>query len=228
MFSPYTITERWPASNPDIIQLYTVDTPNGLKVAAMLEETHIAYEKHLLSFRDDDQHSAEFLSLNPNNKIPAIIDPHGQDGMPLGLWESNAILLYLAEKSGRFLPHDRHARYETIQWLMWQASGPGVMFPQFGFFFTKEGAEWEDKRPLQKYRKETKRLLTVLDQRLSDHTYIMGNDYSIADIANWPWVRALIRPYEAQQELALDYYPHVRQWLNLCLERPASVAVLHP
>ena len=224
MLDEFPITQRWPANNPDIIQLYSVDTPNGLKVSAMLEETGLPYEKHSLSFSHADQHSPEFLALNPNNKIPAIIDPHGPDGKPLALWESGAILLYLAEKSGRFLPTGRHARYETIQWLMWQMGGVGPMFGQFGFFQKFGGADWEDKRALTRYQDETGRLLKVLNQRLSDHRYVMGDNYSIADI----WVRALSKVYDAKQVLELESYHHVTQWLNLCMERTGSVAVLTP
>tara|TARA_R110001583_G_scaffold9209_2_gene43843 strand:+ start:639 stop:1325 length:687 start_codon:yes stop_codon:yes gene_type:complete len=228
MLDEFPITQRWPANNPDIIQLYSVDTPNGLKVSAMLEETGLPYEKHSLSFSHADQHSPEFLALNPNNKIPAIIDPHGPDGKPLALWESGAILLYLAEKSGRFLPTGRHARYETIQWLMWQMGGVGPMFGQFGFFQKFGGADWEDKRALARYQDETGRLLKVLNQRLSDHRYVMGDNYSIADISLWPWVRALSKVYDAKQVLELESYHHVTQWLNLCMERTGSVAVLTP
>ena len=224
MLDEFPITQRWPANNPDIIQLYSVDTPNGLKVSAMLEETGLPYEKHSLSFSHADQHSPEFLALNPNNKIPAIIDPHGPDGKPLALWESGAILLYLAEKSGRFLPTGRHARYETIQWLMWQMGGVGPMFGQFGFFQKFGGADWEDKRALTRYQDETGRLLKVLNQRLSDHRYVMGDNYSIADIS----VRALSKVYDAKQVLELESYHHVTQWLNLCMERTGSVAVLTP
>ncbi|MFK4753007.1 glutathione S-transferase N-terminal domain-containing protein [Oceanobacter antarcticus] len=228
MLDEFPISQRWPAKNPDIIQLYSVDTPNGLKVSAMLEETGLPYEKHSLSFSHADQHSPEFLALNPNNKIPAIIDPHGPDGKPLALWESGAILLYLAEKSGRFLPTGRHARYETIQWLMWQMGGVGPMFGQFGFFQKFGGADWEDKRALARYQDETGRLLKVLNQRLSDHRYVMGDNYSIADISLWPWVRALSKVYDAKQVLELESYHHVTQWLNLCMERTGSVAVLTP
>ncbi len=227
MFKPYTITERWPATNPDIIQLYSVDTPNGLKVSAMLEECGLAYEKHLVSFSDDEQHSAEFQSLNPNGKIPAIIDPHGMDGNPLGLWESGAILIYLAEKTGRFIPSDHHARYRTIQWLMFQMGGIGPMFGQFGHFHSYGGANIEDPYALERYKVETQRLLTVLNERLQNRTWIMGNNYTIADIASWPWVRALTVHYEARETLELSNYPNVTRWLNLCLERSASVAVLN-
>ena len=228
MLDEFPISQRWPAKNPDIIQLYSVDTPNGLKVSAMLEETGLPYEKHSLSFSHADQHSPEFLALNPNNKIPAIIDPHGPDGKPLALWESGAILLYLAEKSGRFLPTGRHARYETIQWLMSAPACPPNPHRQFGFFQKFGGADWEDKRALARYQDETGRLLKVLNQRLSDHRYVMGDNYSIADISLWPWVRALSKVYDAKQVLELESYHHVTQWLNLCMERTGSVAVLTP
>ena len=228
MLEQYSVTQRWPSTDQDAIQLYSVDTPNGLKVSAMLEETGLRYEKHTLDLAAGDQLSAEFQSLNPNQKIQAIIDPHGIDGRPLALWESGAILQYLAEKTGRFLPHDHHARYETLQWLMWASSAVGPMFPQFGFYHAGAGANWQDKQPLGKYARETRRLLGVLNQRLKDHKYIMGNEYTIADIATWPWVQALSRHYKAADELELERYSHATQWLNLCLERTASVAVLQP
>ena len=181
--SAFAITRKWPAQHPDRIQLYSLPTPNGVKVSIMLEETGLPYEAHLVSFQNNDQLSPEFLSLNPNNKIPAIIDPEGPGGKALPLFESGAILLYLAEKSGKFIPDDPAARYETIQWLMFQMGGIGPMFGQLGFFHKFAGKDYEDKRPRDRYVTESKRLLDVLDRRLSGRNWVMGNDYTIADMA---------------------------------------------
>lgn len=188
----------------------------------MLEETGLTYEAHLVNFSTNDQMSPEFLSLNPNNKIPAIIDPNGPGGTPLGLWETGAILIYLAEKTGRFLSTDPAARYETIQWLMWQMGGAGPMFGQLGFFYRMGGKDIEDKRPLERYAGESKRLLSVLDGRLKDREFIMGDDYSIADIALWPWVSVLGGFYDAGELLDLPSFPNVERWLAASKARPAS------
>src|SRR6202043_3840510 len=195
--SDYPITKKWPAEHPDRVQLYSLPTPNGVKISIMLEETGLPYEPHLVSFENNDQLSPEFVSLNPNNKIPAIIDPHGPDGRPLPLFESGAILLYLADKARSLILQDASGRYETIQWLMFQMSGVGPMFGQVGFFNKFAGKDYEDKRPLQRYVVESKRLLGVLDLRLSERTWIMGDDYSIADISTFPWVSNLIGFYNA-------------------------------
>ncbi|UGA37169.1 glutathione S-transferase N-terminal domain-containing protein [Chromobacterium haemolyticum] len=184
--SAFPITRKWPAQYPDRIQLYSLTTPNGVKASIMLEETGLPYEAHLVSFDSNDQLSPEFLSLNPNNKIPAILDPAGPGGKPLALFESGAILLYLAEKSGRLLPSDPAARYETIQWLMFQMGGIGPMFGQVGFFHKFAGKDYEDKRPRDRYVNEARRLLAVLDQRLSGRQWVMGEEYGIADIAIFP------------------------------------------
>ncbi len=222
MLDQFDITRRWPAENPDVIQLYSVPTPNGVKVSAMLEETGLAYEPHLVRFADDDQFSPEFLSLNPNNKIPAIIDPHGPGDQPLPLWESGAILIYLAEKAGKFLSKDPATRYHTIQWLMWQMGGVGPMMGQFGYFHAFAGKELEDKRPFERYKEETMRLLGVLDERLEGRDYIMGADYSIADIAVWPWIRVLNGHYDAHDLLEMDDLENVNRWYEACANRPAS------
>src|SRR4051812_10342559 len=189
--SSFPITAKWPAQHPDRLQLYSLPTPNGVKVSIMLEETGLAYEPHRVDFERNDQMSPEFLSLNPNNKIPAIIDPNGPDGMPLALFESGAILLYLAEKSGQFLPRDAGRRYETIQWLMFQMGSIGPMFGQVGFFHKFAGREYEDKRPRERYAAESKRLLAVLEQHLQGRSWMMGEQFTIADIAIFPWVRNL-------------------------------------
>ncbi|ATB40036.1 glutathione S-transferase [Cystobacter fuscus] len=219
--SAFPITQKWPAQHPEWIQLYSLPTPNGVKVSILLEEIGLPYEAHKVSFETNDQHSAEFLSLNPNNKIPAIIDPDGPGGQPLALFESGAILLYLAEKSGRFIPRDAAARYETIQWLMFQMGGIGPMFGQLGFFHKFAGKDYEDKRPRDRYVAESKRLLGVLDRRLQGRDWIMGEEYSIADIAIFPWVRNLIGFYGAGELVGFDDFTHVRRSLERFVERPA-------
>jgi GST-like protein len=200
-----------------------VPTPNGIKVSVMLEETGLAYEPHFVKFDANDQLSAEFLSLNPNNKIPAILDPNGPDGKPLPLFESGAILLYLADKSGQFMPRDSAGRYETIQWLMFQMGGIGPMFGQVGFFNKFAGKDFEDKRPRDRYVAESKRLLTVLNQRLTGRAWIMGDVYTIADIAILPWIRILGGFYEAGDLVGLAEYPNVMRALDAFLARPAVV-----
>ncbi|OGB25749.1 MAG: glutathione S-transferase [Burkholderiales bacterium RIFCSPLOWO2_02_FULL_57_36] len=219
----FPITKKWPARHPDRLQLYSLPTPNGVKVSIMLEEIGLPYEPHLVSFETDDQTSPEFLSLNPNNKIPAIIDPDGPGGKPLALFESGAILLYLAEKSGQFIPQDAAGRYETIQWLMFQMGGIGPMFGQVGFFHKFAGKDYEDKRPRARYAAESKRLLGVLNQRLADRNWIMGDDYTIADIAAFPWVRNLIGFYGAGDLVGITDFPHVTRALALFVARPAVV-----
>lgn len=218
--SAYPITRKWPARHPERLQLYSLPTPNGVKVSIMLEETGLAYEAHKVDFATEDQLSAEFISLSANNKIPAILDPHGPGGKPLGLFESGAILLYLAEKTGQLLPEDPAARYETIQWLMFQMGGIGPMFGQVGFFNKFAGKAYEDKRPLQRYVDEARRLLGVLDRRLHGRDWIMG-EYGIADIATLPWVRNLIGFYEAGDLVRIEEFVEVRRVLDAFLERPA-------
>lgn len=220
--SDFQITDKWPAQHPDRIQLYSLPTPNGIKVSAMLEETRLAYEPHLVSFATDDQLSPEFVSLNPNNKIPAIIDPNGPNGEAFGLWESGAILIYLAEKSGKLLSTDPAKRNETIQWLMFQMGGAGPMFGQFGFFHKFAGKEIEDKRPYERYQNESKRLLGVMNKQLEKNAYIAGDEYSIADISLWPWLRNLNGFYDARDALDLARFPAIDDWLSRCIERPAS------
>src|ERR1700677_1759485 len=223
----FAITRKWPAADPDRIQLYSLPTPNGVKASIMLEETGLPYEPHLVRFETNDQLSPEFLSLNPNNKIPAIIDPKGPDGVPLGLFESGAILIYLAEKAGTFLPESASGRYETIQWLMFQMSAVGPMFGQVGFFHKFAGKDYEDKRPRDRYVAETKRLLGVLDRRLSDRAWIMGDAYSIADVAIFPWVRNLIGFYEAADLVGFGEFTHVARSLKVFLARPAVIRGLN-
>ncbi|NVK33949.1 MAG: glutathione S-transferase N-terminal domain-containing protein [Rhodobacteraceae bacterium] len=220
--SSFDITKKWPAQHPDRIQLYSLPTPNGIKVSAMLEETGLAYEPHLVSFGTDDQMTPEFLSLNPNNKIPAILDPNGPDGKPLPLWESGAILIYLAEKTGQFLSAEPAKRYETIQWVMWQMGGFGPMSGQLGFFHAFAGKEFEDKRPLQRYVDEVTRLLKVLDQRLEGRAFLMGDEYTIADMCSWPWVRTIQGFYAAGDLVELGARKNVLRWFDACMKRPAS------
>jgi GST-like protein len=218
--SQFPITRRWPAEHPDRLQLYSLNTPNGVKVSIMLEETGLAYEPHLVDITKNESWTPEFLSLNPNGKIPAIIDPDGPGGEPLGLFESGAILLYLADKTGRLIPADPARRWETIQWLFFQMGAIGPMFGQVGFFNRFAGKAIEDKRPLQRYVDESKRLLGVLEGRLEGREWIMG-DYSIADIATLGWVRNLITFYEARELVEFDTLAHVPAWLERGLARPA-------
>lgn len=219
--SSFPITKRWPAQHPDRIQLYSLPTPNGVKVSIMLEETGLPYEAHRVGFENNDQLTPEFLSLNPNNKIPAIIDPNGPGGKPLPLFESGAILLYLADKTGKFIPSDPAARYETIQWLMFQMGGVGPMFGQLGFFHKFAGKEYEDKRPRDRYVAESRRLLGVLDNRLQGQDWIMGKDYTIADMATWPWVRNLVGFYEAGEIVGFKDFPNLARVLAAFAARPA-------
>ena len=221
--SSFPITKKWPALQPDRLQLYSLPTPNGVKVSIMLEETGLPYEPHLVSFETNDQMSPEFLSLNPNNKIPAVLDPDGPGGKPLALFESGAILLYLADKTGQFIPQDAAGRYETIQWLMFQMGGIGPMFGQLGFFNKFAGKDYEDKRPRDRYVAESKRLLGVLDKRLEGRDWVMGNSYTIADIAIFPWVRNLIGFYEAADLVGFSEFKNVARVLETFVARPAVV-----
>jgi GST-like protein len=218
--SAFPITRRWPARHPDRLQLYSLNTPNGVKASIMLEEIGLPYEAHLVDIMKDETWGPEFLSLNPNGKIPAILDPDGPGGKPLALFESGAILIYLAEKTGRLIPADAAGRYETIQWVMWQMGGLGPMFGQVGFFHKFAGKAFEDKRPLQRYVAESKRLLGVLDRRLEGRDWVMG-DYSIADISMLGWVRNLIGFYEARDLVEFDTLENVPAWLERGLARPA-------
>jgi GSH-dependent disulfide-bond oxidoreductase len=216
----FEITKRWPPVNPDVIQLYSLPTPNGMKASIALEELELPYDAHLVDFGKNDQETPEFLSLNPNNKIPAIIDPNGPGGKPIGLFESGAILIYLAEKTGKLLPSDPAKRYETIQWLMWQMGGVGPMFGQMGFFLKFAGAEFEDKRPLQRYIDESTRLLEVLDGRLEGREFVM-DEYSIADIAIAPWLGTIVRFYEATEQVGWNDLDNVPAYVDRILARPA-------
>ena len=219
--SEFPITRRWPAQHPDRIQLYSLNTPNGVKVSIMLEEMGVPYEAHLVDLGKDESRTPEFLSLNPNGKIPAIVDPDGPDGKPIGLFESGAILLYLADKSGQFIPQDAAERWHTIEWVFFQMAGIGPIFGQVGFFHKFSGREIEDKRPLERYVAESARLLGVLDTRLDGRTWLMGDDYTIADIATLGWVRNLIGFYGAGDLVKYDSLKNVPAWLERALARPA-------
>jgi GST-like protein len=226
--SAFAITRKWPARHPDRIQLYSLPTPNGVKASILLEETGLPYEPHLVNFETNDQTSPEFLSLNPNNKIPAIIDPDGPGGAPLPLFESGAILLYLSDKAeGRFMPRDPALRYQTLQWLMFQMAGIGPMFGQVGFFHKFAGKDYEDKRPRERYVAEAKRLLAVLDRRLAGRAWIMGDDYTVADIATFPWVNNLVGFYGAGELVGIDAFGHVTRALTAFKARPAVVRGLN-
>ena len=223
----HPITAKWPARHPERLQLYSLATPNGAKVSIALEEMQLPYEAHLVSFATNDQFSPEFLSLAPNNKIPAILDPNGPSGQPLVLFESGAILIYLAEKTGQFLPQDPAARYETLQWLMWQMGGVGPMFGQLGFFHKFAGKDYEDKRPRERYVAESRRLLGVLEQHLTGRDWVMGSHYTIADMAIFPWVRNLVEFYGAGELVGWGDFPQVQRVLAAFVARPAVQRGLH-
>ena len=221
MSPDHPIFKRWPAQHADRLQLFSMPTPNGVKVGIMLEETGIAYEPHRIDITANENRDPAFIALNPNGKIPAIYDPDGPSGRPLALFESGAILIYLADKSMQLLSTDPGRRYETIQWVMWQMGGVGPMFGQVGFFNKFAGKTYEDKRPLERYVSESARLLDVLDNRLASRDWVMGADYSIADIALIGWVRNLIGFYEARELVGFDRFTHVQAWLDRALARPA-------
>jgi GST-like protein len=219
--SAFPITTRWPAKHPDRLQLYSFPTPNGVKVSIALEESGLPYEAHAVHIGKDESWTPEFLSLNPNGKIPAILDPNGPGGKPLGMFESGAILLYIADKTGKLVPADAARRYETIQWVFFQMANVGPMFGQVGFFHKFAGRSIEDKRPLERYRDESRRLIGVLDQRLAGRQWIMDDDFTIADISLLGWVRNLIGFYEARELVGFDSFANVAAWLERGLARPA-------
>ncbi len=227
VLTDFPVTQKWPAQYPDRLQLYSLATPNGVKISIMLEEIGLPYEVHKVDFSSNDQLSPEFLSLNPNNKIPAIIDPNGGNGKPLPLFESGAILIYLAEKTGQLLPQTPVARYHTIQWLMFQMGGIGPMFGQVGFFHKFSGKDFEDNRPRDRYVAEARRLLTVLDTHLAHKQWVMGDDYTIADIAIFPWVRNLIGFYDAGELVGFQNFTQVKRVLDMFCARPAVIRGLN-
>ncbi|MGC4080378.1 MAG: glutathione S-transferase N-terminal domain-containing protein [Rubrivivax sp.] len=216
----FPITTKWPPRHPERLQLYSLPTPNGVKVSIMLEETGLPYEVHRVSFDNQDQLSPEFLSLNPNNKIPAILDPDGPGGKPLALFESGAILLYLAEKTGQCLPRDPAAKWQAVQWLMFQMGGVGPMFGQLGFFHKFAGKDWEDKRPRERYANESRRLLAVLDSHLAARAWMMGDEFTIADIAIFPWVDNLVGFYDAGDLVGFSGFANVQRVLEAFMNRP--------
>jgi len=219
--SGFPVTKKWPPRHPERLQLYSLPTPNGVKVSIMLEEIGLPYEPQLVDFDTNDQVSAEFRSLNPYGKIPAIIDPAGPGGEPLPLFESGAILVYLAEKSGQFLPRAPAARYETLQWLMFQVGAVGPMFGQVGFFHKFAGRDYEDKRPRDRYVAEAQRVLRVLEARLAARDWLLGDAYTIADMAVFPWVRNLVGFYGAGDLVGMADFPHVNRVLATFIARPA-------
>jgi len=222
--SAFSVARKWPAAHPERIQLYSLPTPNGIKVSVMLEETGLPYEAHTVSMERQEQLSAEFVGSFPNNKIPAIIDPQGPGGQPLALFESGAILIYLAEKAASpLLPANPALRYETLQWLMFQMAGVGPMFGQVGFFYKYAGSAWEDKRPRERYVQEAKRLLGVLEQRMAARRWLLGDTFTIADIATWPWVRTMVgeQSYNAADLVGWNNYPAVQRTLAAFLQRPS-------
>ncbi len=220
--SQFPIATRWPAKHPDRLQLYSALTPNGVKVSIALEELGLPYEAHYIDIMKNESWTPEFLSLNPNGKIPAIIDPDGPGGKPIELFESGAILLYLAEKTGKLVPADAALRYETIQWVFFQMAAIGPMFGQLGFFHKFAGKDIADKRPLNRYVDESKRLLGVMETRLAGRQWFLGDDYTIADIAHVGWVRNLIEFYDAGDLVGIKDFPNVQAWLGHALTRPAT------
>lgn len=217
----FPITRRWPPDFPDRLQLYSAPTPNGVKVSIMLEETGLPYEPHLVDIGRNESWGPEFLSLNPNGKIPAILDPDGPEGRPYGLFESGAILLYLAEKSGQLLPRGAEARLDAIKWVFFQMAAIGPIFGQLGYFHKFAGREIEDKRPLARYRDETRRLLGVLEEHLAERAWMVGDAFSIADIALIGWVSTINGFYQAGELVEYDRLVHVPAWLERCRARPA-------
>lgn len=224
--SAFPIAKRWPAAQPDRLQLYSFPTPNGVKVSIALEELGLPYEAHKVDILKNESWTEEFLSLNPNGKIPAIVDPDGPGKKPIGLFESGAILVYLADKTGKLVPSDPVRRYQTIQWVFFQMAGIGPMFGQIGFFHKFAGKAIEDKRPLQRYVDESKRLLGVVEKQLGDQPWFMGDEYTIADIAHVGWIRNLIGFYGAGELVGIESFPKVLAWLARAEARPATKAGL--
>ncbi|MEM9855354.1 MAG: glutathione S-transferase N-terminal domain-containing protein [Pseudomonadota bacterium] len=215
----FPITQKWTPKDPSVIQLFSFPTPNGVKASIALEELGLPYEAHTVTLADADVKSPEFLSLNPNNKIPAIIDPNGPGGKPLALWESGAILLYLADKTGQLAGAGPAEKATVTQWLMWQMGGLGPMFGQLGFFYKFAGAAVEDPLPRARYVGEAKRLLNVIDQQLEGREWVAG-EYSIADIAIAPWLGAL-EYYGAKETVGWDGFENAKDYLARFRARPA-------
>ena len=203
-----------------MLDVYAFATPNSVKIPIALEEFGLPYALHAINIRLGDQKAPAFMALNPNAKVPVLVDSEGEGG-PLTLTESAAILIYLAEKTGKLLPADPAARYETIQWVMFQMAAVGPMFGQLGFFHKFAGKDYEDKRPRDRYANESKRLLGVLEERLTGRDWIMGADYTIADIALLGWVRNLVGFYGAGELVDYASLKAVPAWLERGLARPA-------
>jgi GST-like protein len=214
--------KRWPPTMPDAIQLYSLNTPNGQKVSVCLEEMGLSYDAHVINIMKNDQLDPDYLRLSPNGKIPAILDPNGPEGEPLILMESIVILQYLADKTGLLFPRTYRARMDAQQWLVFQAAHIGPMFGQFGHFHVFAKGKTTDNYAQERYTAETKRLLGVLNTRLQDRDYLMG-DYSIVDIATVPWVECLAGFYKASDHLGMPEYEHVQKWRTRVTSRPAYV-----
>lgn len=215
------IYKRWPAEHPDTIQLYSMNTPNGIKISVALEEMEISYDPHTVNILKGDQFTDEYKSVSPNSKIPAIVDPNGPGGKSIAIMESGAILIYLAEKVGKLLPSDPIGKNECLQWLFFQVGHIGPTFGQFGHFYKFAADKCKDPYPRDRYLNETKRLLAVIDRRLNGKSFIMGREYTIADIAIFPWVNALIAFYGAGDILKINEFENLQSWLKSCLQRPA-------
>lgn len=211
---------RWPAKEAGVLQLYSLATPNGQKIGVVLEELELAYEAHRIDIMKDDQFDEDYKKINPNSKIPSIIDPNGPDGKPIALMESGAILMYLAEKTGKLMPEDAHGRWEAVQWLFFQMASVGPMFGQFGHFYKFAADKTNDTYAVEHYSNEVSRLLAVVNDRLAEREYLAGSEYSIADIATFPWINALDF-YDGKAEVGYEKFTHVHAWLDRCMQRPA-------
>lgn len=204
------------------IELYSLRTPNGQKISIALEEMDLPYNVHKIDISKGDQFTPEFIKINPNSKIPAIVDPEGPDGKPISIMESGAILIYLAEKSKKFLPEDPRLKSEVLQWLFFQVSGVGPMFGQFGHFHKWAKDKCDHPYPIERYTNEAKRILKVLDTHLEGRTYLVGEQYTIADMATMPWVVCLDVFYNGKETLDLDQYKNVGAWVKRIMQRPKT------
>ncbi len=224
--SSLTLTSKHCLLSPmkNKIQLYSLATPNGQKISIALEEMGLPYTPHTINIVKGDQFKPEFIQINPNSKIPAIVDPEGPGGSPISIMESGAILMYLAQKSGKFWPTDPRLQSEVLQWLFFQVGGVGPMFGQFGHFFKYAGDKCDHPYPLERYATESRRILGVLNTRLEGRTYLVGEQYTIADMATVPWVNAVNIFYKASDKLELDTFKNVIAWVQRVLDRPKTAA----
>ena len=222
LMSEISFPARWPATMPDELQLYSMATPNGQKVSVALEEMGLGYEPHLINIVEGDQHDPAFVTLSPNGKIPAIIDPNGPEGQRVALSESAAILIYLADKTGQLLPQNYLSRMEHLQWLMFQMAHIGPFFGQFGHFYKFMRGKLKDDYSENRYTQETRRLLGILEKRLEGRKYIM-DDYSIVDISMVPWVNCCAEFYDAWAYLEMGSFTNVETWRKRVSERPAYI-----